>query len=141
MKKQGKNSVIIPLMFLFYALAFQSIDVYASSDSEKLIPLPDQKRVMFKVADLPKNEYVTFKVRDRADRVVHEFDVKNKGQEWVLINFESLWSGRYSLDIILAEDEILRKNLMVHHDAIVVRDVLTMEREADFYDRWPLNML
>jgi hypothetical protein len=141
MKTRRKSSVILSLFILFAILAYQPIAVKASGESEKLLPLPDQKRAMFNVADLPLNEYVTIKLRDRADRVVHEFDVKNKGQEWVLINFESLWNGRYSLDIILAEDEILRKNLMVHHDAIIIRDVLTMEREADFYDRWPLNML
>ncbi|MCC5930031.1 MAG: hypothetical protein JJU28_12350 [Cyclobacteriaceae bacterium] len=141
MKTRSKLSVIMSLLFLFSILSFQPITLQASEVSKKLLPLPDQKRAMFHVDDLPENEYITVKVRDNADRVVHEFDVKNEGQEWVLINFEALWTGRYSLDIILAENEILRKNIMVHHDAIVVRDVLTMEAESDFYDRWPLNML
>lgn len=89
---------------------------------------------------MPEGEYVTLRVRDSAERLVQEIKVKNSGQDWVVINFDPLWVGKYSLNIVKNENQILRKNLMVNHDGIIIKDVLTLREDMDIHNRWPWNM-
>ncbi|MCC5930030.1 MAG: hypothetical protein JJU28_12345 [Cyclobacteriaceae bacterium] len=129
---------LVSLLFLIFT--FQPVSVKASEESTLLMPIQNEKRVKLNVANLPQGEYVTLRVRDRAERLVQEFKVKNTGQDWVVVNFEPLVTGKYSLNIVKDENQIIRKNLLIYHDAVVVRDILTMSNDVDFHNRWPWNM-
>jgi hypothetical protein len=113
----------------------------ASPGDQLLYPLKDQKKAKLKLAALPEGQYIKVKLRDQHNLLISEYTVKNTGQNWVKLNFNSLKTGDYSLDIMLADDDVVRKNMFVNHKGVRINSVINLDREICYYDTWPRSIL
>ncbi|MCC5930029.1 MAG: hypothetical protein JJU28_12340 [Cyclobacteriaceae bacterium] len=130
------------LLSVMVCLIFTLPSVFAASPGDKLLyPVANEKKAKLKLAALPEDQYIKVRLRDQHNRLISEYTVKNTGQNWVKLNFNSLKTGDYSLDIILAKDDVVRKNMFVNHKGIKVHSAINLDREICFYDTWPLRLL
>lgn len=130
------------LLSLLICVIFAMPAAFSASPGDKLLyPLKDQKKAKLKVAALPENQYVTVRLRDQHNRLISEYTVKNTGQNWVKLNFNTLKTGDYALDIIRDNNDVVRKNMFVNHKGVRIQSAINLDREICFYDTWPLRLL
>jgi hypothetical protein len=143
MKTLLKNSAVM-IVVLFLGAAFQgfagtNIDV----NPENLLTPVDKKGKYAKldVTTLPMDTPVVVRVRDDAERLVYEFKVTNKGQKEVLVDFNRLKPGLYSLNVLRGENDVVRKIMNIYWDQVVVDNVVVLNRDRGQEGRWPLYMV
>lgn len=130
------------LLSLLICVIFAMPAAFSASPGDKLLyPLKDQKKAKLKVAVLPEDQYIKVRLRDQHDRLMSEYTVKNTGQKWIKMNFNRLKTGNYSLDIIRADNDVVRKNMFVNHKGVRIHSSINLDREIDYYDAWPLRLL
>ncbi|WP_198675329.1 hypothetical protein [Pleomorphovibrio marinus] len=116
----------------------------ASSNNPNNLLLPVEKKGKYAkldVSTLPMDREITVRVRDDIDRLVYEFKVKNTGQNHVLVDFNRLKPGAYSLNLIRGDKDVVRKHLHIHWNKVAVSEVISLSRDIGQEDRFPLNLL
>ncbi|EON77641.1 hypothetical protein ADIS_1860 [Lunatimonas lonarensis] len=112
----------------------------ANEDPDNILTPVDKdgRYARLDVTTLPMDTPVAVRVRDSSQRLVYEFDVVNKGQRAVLVNFNHLKPGIYSVTIIREEDDVVRKNLTLYWYEITVNSVVVLEEDRGQEGHWPL---
>jgi hypothetical protein len=140
MKTLVKNAASLFAVLFFVTGLFTLAFANSANPDNMLMPVEKKgKFAKLDVSSLPLDEYVTIRVRDDSDILVYQLKVKNKGQNNVLIDFNRLQTGNYSLNIIRGENDVVRKNLDIRWNQVIVKDVITMSRDLGHEHRWPLN--
>ncbi len=142
MKTIVKNaaSLFTVLFFITGLLTF----TFANTNNPDNMLIPVEKKGKYAkldVSSLPLDKEITVRVRNESERLVDEFKVKNTGQKYVLMNFNRLNSGIYSLNIIRGENDVVRKILDIHWNQVAVSNVITMKRDSGQENRWPLYLI
>lgn len=143
MKTLLKNSTPF-LVVLFFAAGLFGFAGSATVINPENLLLPVEKQGKYAkldVSSLPKDQPVTVRVRDDAERLVDEFKVTNRGQQHVLVDFNRLKPGIYSLNILRGENDVVRKILNIHWNQVLVDNVVVMNRDRGQESRWPLYMV
>ncbi len=138
-KRIASLLIALIMVFALYTLA----NAKSGNHEDKLL-LPVEKQGKFAkldVTSLPMDKEVTVRVRDEIDRFVYEFNVKNTGQNHVLIDFNRLKPGNYTLNILRGERDVVRKHLDIRWNGVAVTDVVPLSRDIGQEDRFPLNLL
>ncbi|MCC5936346.1 MAG: hypothetical protein JJU34_03600 [Lunatimonas sp.] len=132
---------VIVLFFAIGLIGFARTAV-AINPENLLQPVEKQgKYAKLDVSSLPMDQPVTVRVRDESERLIHEFKVTNRGQQQVLVDFNRLKPGIYSLNILRGENDVVRKILNIHWNQVMVDNVVVMNRDRGQENRWPLYMV
>ena len=142
MKTIVKNaaSLFTVLFFITGLLTF----TFANTNNPDNMLTPVEKKGKYAkldVSSLPYDKDITVRVRDHSERLVDEFKIRNTGQQHVLVNFNRLKPGLYSLNILRGEKDVVRKILDIHWNQVAVNNVITMSRDSGQENRWPLYMV
>jgi hypothetical protein len=142
MKTLVKNAAsLFAVLFVvsgLFTLAFAN----TTHPDNMLLPVDKKgKYAKLDVSSLPYDKDITVRVRDHSERLVDEFKIKNTGQKHVLVNFNRLNPGIYSLNIIRGENDVVRKILDIHWNQVAVNNVVTMSRDSGQENRWPLFLI
>ncbi len=141
-----KNIPVKSTGMLFAALLlFIGSIAYANNSNNTpdnlLMPVEKKgKYAKLNVSTLPMDKEITVRIRDYSDRLVEEFKVKNTGQNFVLVNFNRLNPGVYSMNILKNDNEVLRKVLDIHWDKVKVDNVVILSEERRRETRWPFML-
>ncbi|WP_245189394.1 hypothetical protein [Lunatimonas salinarum] len=134
-------SAFVALLMVF---AFSTVANATNSNPEDMLLLPAEKEGKYAKLDVrlfPKDKEVTIRVRDDIDRLVYTFTVKNTGQNQVLVDFNRLKPGIYTLNVLRGEDDVVRKYLDIRWNEVDVREVISLKKDIGQEDRFPLNWL
>lgn len=131
------SGLLMAILFVFVGY-FAYASNHNSTPENLLLPVSKKgKYAKLNVSTLPADQEVTVRIRDYSDRLVEEFKVKNTGQTFVLVNFNRLNPGVYSMNILKNENEVLRKILDIHWDKVVVDNIAILSEERRRETRWP----
>ncbi|WP_114752274.1 T9SS type A sorting domain-containing protein [Pleomorphovibrio marinus] len=142
MKTPLKNAASL-FAVLFMVMGLSTFATASSNHPDNLL-LPVEKKGKFAkldVSSLPMDQEVTIRIRDNSERLVDEFKVKNTGQNHVLVNFNRLKPGIYSLNILRGENDVVRKILNIHWNQVAVNNVVSLSRDSGQETRWPLYLI
>jgi hypothetical protein len=141
MKNPVKNVASLATLLLLVVGLFTLANASTINPDNLLVPVEKKgKYAKLDVSSLPMDKNVTIKVRDENDILVYELKVKNTGQhQHVLVDFNRLKTGVYSLNILRGENDVVRKNLDIRWNQVIVKDVVTLSRDIGHEYRWPLN--
>ncbi|MCC5939228.1 MAG: hypothetical protein JJU34_18250 [Lunatimonas sp.] len=134
-------SLFVALLMIF---AFSTVAHASTANPEDMLLLPAEKEGKYAKLDvrsLPMDKEVTIRVRDEIDRLVYTFKVKNTGQKHVLVDFNRLMPGTYSLNVLRGDDDVVRKYLDIRWNEVAVREVISLKKDIGQEDRFPLNWL
>lgn len=138
---------LLKISTLWFAVLFMATGLFtianASNNPNNLL-LPVEKKGKYAkldVSSLPLDQEVTIRVRDDAERLVDEFKVTNRGQSHVLVNFNRLKPGIYSMNILRGENDVVRKILNIHWNQVNVNNVMALSRDIGQENRWPLFLI
>ncbi|EON77642.1 hypothetical protein ADIS_1861 [Lunatimonas lonarensis] len=143
MKTLLKNSAVL-IVALFLGVSFQGFAHTPNPDNPKNLLKPVEKRGKYAkldVSTLPKDTPVVVRVRDDVDNLVYEFNVINRGQKEVVVDFNRLKTGVYSMNILRGENDVIRKVLNIHWDQVIVNDVMALSRDRGNERYWPFFMM
>lgn len=138
MKTPMKNfGLLFAVLFMVTGLSAY-VNANTNHPDNMLLPVAKKgKYAKLDVSSLPMDQEITIRVRDNAERLVDEFKVKNTGQQHVLVNFNQLSPGIYSLNVIRGENDVVRKFLNIHWNQVAVSDVIKLNRDSGVEKRWP----
>ncbi len=137
-----KTASLFLVLLMVFAL-FTAANANTNNPVDMLL-LPVEKKGKYAkldVSSLPMDEEVTVRVRDEIDRLVYQFNVKNTGQRHVLVDFNRLKPGNYTLNILRGERDVVRKHLDIRWNGVAVNDVVPLSRDIGQENRFPLNLL
>lgn len=142
MKTIVKNATSL-FAVLFFITGLLTLTFATPNNPDNML-LPVEKKGKYAkldVSSLPLDKDITVRVRDNSERLVHEFKLKNTGQKYVLMDFNRLKPGVYSLNILRGENDVVRKILDIHWNQVAVNNVITMSRDSGQENRWPLYLV
>lgn len=132
MKSTGPLLALLLLVTGLFTFAFAN----PSHPDNMLLPAEKKgKYARLDVSSLPYGKDITVRVRDNSERMVDEFKIRNTGQNHVLVDFNRLKSGTYSLNIIRGENDVIRKIIDIHWNLVAVTNVVNMTRDSGQEDR------
>ncbi len=142
MKTLVKNPLplLIAMLFMFGGMAYANTNI---DHPDNIIKPVDKKGKYAKldVSSLPMDKDITIRIRDYTERLVDEFKVKNTGQQYVLVNFNRLKPGIYSLNVMRGENDVVRKIMNIHWNQVAVNNVVNLSRDHGQETRWPLYLI